>query len=594
MLQSPPVPEATTAGGYLLVLLIVIPVAGALLAVAVGGRNLERIALATLPLDLAVAIAIALTMAPVTGPLVYLLGAWAPPLGVALRADGLSTVMLVITAIVICAIGVYARADFRTPTGSSEARAPFAFWILLLAVWAGLNTAFVAGDLFTLYVALELLTFAAVPLVSLDGRAETLQAALRYLLFALIGSVLYLVGTTLLYGAYGTLDIILLSRRVHAEPATLVAAVLMTVGLLAKTALFPLHLWLPPAHAGAPPAGSAVLSALVVKGSFFIVVRLWFDVMPAVPSFAAMQVLGGLGAAAILFGSVVALRQERLKLLIAYSTLAQIGYLFLMFPLAFAPASAHVESGGALSGGMLQAISHATAKAAMFMSAGMIYAALGHDQIAGLGGIARALPASVGAFALGGVALIGVPPGGAYLAKELLLNAAAETEQWWWAVVIQAGGIFTGAYLVLVLAHALAPADAPVTPRVSVPRYQQVAALTLAICSLLLGLVHWEAYLPVPHGTLSGSLGLKTLTIATWPLLAGAILAILLGRWRAWPQDAPWRRVVAAIIAPPRHIVVAVGGALERADGALRQWPAAGLSLLILVVVLGAAMLVGR
>src|SRR6185436_12849884 len=184
-------------------------------------------------------------------------------------------------------------------------------------------------------VAIELLTFAAVPLVCLDGRAETLRAALRYLLFALLGSVLYLVGTALLYGAYGTLDIVLLSHRVRAEPATLVAGALMTVGLLAKTALFPLHLWLPPAHAGAPAAGSAVLSALVVKGSFFIIVRLWFDVMPGLPGFAAAQLLAGLGAAAIVFGSVVALRQERLKLLIAYSTLAQIGYLFLMFPLAF-------------------------------------------------------------------------------------------------------------------------------------------------------------------------------------------------------------------------------------------------------------------
>jgi NADH:ubiquinone oxidoreductase subunit 5 (subunit L)/multisubunit Na+/H+ antiporter MnhA subunit len=334
-----------------------------------------------------------------------------------------------------------------------------------------------------------------------------------------------------------------------------------------------------------------VLSALVVKGSFFIVVRLWFDVMPAVPSSAAMQVLAALGAAAILFGSIVALRQDRLKLLIAYSTLAQIGYLFLMFPLAFAPAHAQVESGGALSGGMLQAISHATAKAAMFMSAGMIYTALGHDRIAGLGGIARALPASVVAFALGGVALVGVPPAGAYLAKELLLNAAAETQQWWWAAVIQAGGIFTGAYLVLVLAHALAPADAPVNARVCVPWYQQAAALVLAVCSLLLGLVHWEAYLPIPDGTLSVSFGFKTVTAAVWPLLAGAIMAILIGRWRAWPQHATWHRVVAAIIAPPRHIVVAVGGMLERADGTLRRWPAAGLSLLILVVALGAAML---
>src|SRR5262245_5273622 len=435
MSQTAPVLDTATTYGFLLVLAIVIPLAGVLLAFAAGGRHVERIALATIPLGLAIAVAIIVAKRQTDAPLVYLLGGWAPPLGVALRADGLSAVMLVITAMVIGAVGIFAHPNFCMPSRSVEARAPFAFWILLLAVWGALNTVFLGGDLFTLYVALELLTFAAVPLVCLDGRAETLQAALRYLLFALMGSVLYLVGTALLYGAYGTLDIVLLSGQVRAQPATLVAAALMTVGLLAKTALFPLHLWLPPAHAGAPPAGSAVLSALVVKGSFFIVVRLWFDVMPAVPGFAATQLLAGLGAAAILFGSVVALRQERLKLLIAYSTLAQIGYLFLTFPLAFA--SGQLHSGGALSGGMLQAMSHATAKAAMFMSAGLIYAALGHDRIAGLGGIGRVLPMSVLAFALGGVALIGVPPGGAYLAKELLLKATVETEQWWWAVVIQ-------------------------------------------------------------------------------------------------------------------------------------------------------------
>ena len=218
-----------------------------------------------------------------------------------------------------------------------EARAPLVFWTLLMAVWGALNIVFLGSDLFNLFVALELLTFGAVPLVCLDGRAETLAAALRYLLFALLGSVLYLLGTALLYGAYGTLDIVLLSGRVRPEPATWVAAALMTVGLLAKTALFPLHLWLPPAHAGAPAPASAVLSSLVVKASFFLIVRLWFDVMPGLPSEAAGQLLGTLGAAAIVFGSVLALRQARLKLLIAYSTVAQIGYLFLLFPLVSAP-----------------------------------------------------------------------------------------------------------------------------------------------------------------------------------------------------------------------------------------------------------------
>jgi Na+-driven multidrug efflux pump len=119
----------------------------------------------------------------------------------------------------------------------------------------------------------------------------------------------------------------------RARMAAWTAAALMTVGLLAKTALFPFHLWLPPAHAGAPPAGSAVLSALVVKGSLFLLVRLWFDALPAMREPQAMQLLASLGAAAVVIGSVSALAQARLKLLVAYSTVAQIGYMVFVFTL---------------------------------------------------------------------------------------------------------------------------------------------------------------------------------------------------------------------------------------------------------------------
>jgi formate hydrogenlyase subunit 3/multisubunit Na+/H+ antiporter MnhD subunit len=482
-------PDATTTDGALLVLAIVLPVAGVLLSLVLGGRHVEKIAFVLLPSGLGVAFVILALVWRSGHRLIYIVGDWKPPLGIALRADGLSAAMMVTMAIVICAVGVFAHADFGTRPGSVETRAPFAFWILLMAIWGAMNMVFLGGDLFTLYVALELLTFAAVPLVCLDGRAETLQAALRYLLFALLGSILYLAGTTLLYGSYATLDIVLLSHRVHMEPATLVAATLMTVGLFAKTALFPLHLWLPPAHAGAPAAASAVLSAVVVKGSFFLVVRLWFDAMPAMLGQAGTQLFGALGAAAIVFGSVVALRQERLKLLIAYSTVAQIGYLFLMFPLAFDTVSAQLQTNGALAGGMLQAISHATAKAAMFMAAGLVYATLGHDRIDELGGVARALPMTIFAFALGGVCLIGLPPSGGFLAKWLLLEAAVATGQWWWATVMLAGGLFTSGYMFIVLSRALVPSREPLKLRVTVAWYQEAAALTLALFSLLLGLV---------------------------------------------------------------------------------------------------------
>jgi multicomponent Na+:H+ antiporter subunit D len=586
---APALDATTTPRGFLLVLSIAVPVMGVLLAFVLGKRYVRLIAYAIIPLGLAIAVAILVALPQSMRPLVYLLGAWPPPLGVALRADGLSAVMLAATAVVICAVAIYAHADFSV--AATETRAPFAFWILLLAIWGALNTIFVGGDLFTLYVALELLTFAAVPLVSLDGRSETLRAAIRYLLFALLGSVLYLLGTALLYGRYGTLDIVLLSHRIGAEPASLVAAALMTTGLLAKTALFPLHLWLPPAHAGAPAAASAVLSGLVVKGSFFIIVRLWFQVMPGLAGFAATQLLAALGAAAIVFGSVLALRQERLKLLIAYSTLAQIGYLFLMFPLAF-DTSGRLESGRALAGGLLQAVSHATAKAAMFMAAGSIYAGLGHDRIAGLHGIVRILPLSVLAFAVAGVALMGAQPSGASLAKDLLLQAATETGQWWWAVVLQAGGMLTAAYVVLVLTHALAPSDTSIALTGPAPRLQDMAALVLALSSLLLGLVPWEPFLPVPYDSTSSLFGPGTLAKLLLPVLGGVVLAILLSPWpHPLAPSARWK-VAIRVLDPFRRTCFAFGGLVERGNDVLCQWPAASISLLLLALLFGALMLV--
>lgn len=502
------VADPATAHGLLLVAALFLPVGGVLLSLLLGGRAAERIALGLLPVGLAVAMAITVVVLQANATLVYVLGGWQPPLGVALRADGLSAAMLLTTAVVICGVGLFARAEFRTPAGVLEARRPFAFWILLLGVWAAMNAVFLGDDLFNLFVALELVTFAAVPLVSLDGRAETVAAALRYLLFALLGSVLYLLGVALFYGAYGTLDIVLLSGLVRPEPVVWIAAALMVAGLAAKTALFPLHLWLPPAHAGAPAAGSAVLSALVVKASFFIIVRIWFDVLPEVPKLAAAQILATFGAAAILFGGVLALRQERLKMVVAYSTVAQIGYLFLIFPLVTGSALVPGLGTGAWTGGMLQLVSHALAKAAMFMAAGLIAQALGHDRVAGLGGVGHALPVTVFALGLSGLSLMGLPPSGGFAAKWLLTLASIQSGQWWWGVVMLLGGLFTGAYMFRILAQALGgrvEASAPLRP---VATSTQAIVLALALCSVALGLVPIASFHLVQVGRVAIPVGM--------------------------------------------------------------------------------------
>ena len=582
-----PAGEMTTPGGLLLPLSVLVPFMGVLAGFALGGRNAQRVAMVTIAAGVGLSIAVAAALLTSGSAVVYVLGGWAPPLGIALRADGLSAVMMVAVAVVVGGIGLYARGAFGTPEGVREARAPFVYWLLLLAVWGSLNLVFTSGDLFTLYVALELLTFAGVPLVCLDGSGETLRAALRYLLYALAGSVLYLLGAVLLYGECGTLDIALLAQRVQPGPVAWVAAALMTTGLLAKTALFPLHLWLPPAHAGAPPAASAVLSALVVKGSFFIVVRLWFDAMPALPGFTAAQLLAGLGAAAILVGNVVALRQERLKLLIAYSTLAQIGYLFIMFPLAYDAGAGAFVRGDALAGGMLQAISHATAKAAMFMAAGLVYAELGHDRIADLAGAARRIPLAMLAFALGGAALTGAVPGGAWLAKKLLLGAADGSGQWWWALVLQGGGFFTAGYVVLVLAHAFRASAGDVEPRARAGRLQEIVAVALALCSLALA---FAAGGPAGDGGIADPLAPKEWLTALTTFAGGVVVALALGR--RLPAFASTGSVP-AIASPLRRATVAIGGLFERADAMLRAWHVAGFSLLALALAFGAAMRAG-
>lgn len=478
--------------GMLVVASVLLPVAGLLVAVPAGARHARSIVIALVPVGLAIAVAITIAVLRSGEPLIHVLGGWSPPLGIVLRADGLAAAMLLTTAVVIAAVVVFARDAFATGTDGREQRAPFAFWTLLLGLWAGLNAAFVGNDLFNLFVALEVLTFAAVPLVALDGSAATLAAALRYLVFALLGSVLFLLGVALIYGAHGTLDLGILAARRPTDEASAIAVALMTAGLAAKTALFPLHLWLPPAHAGAPPAASAMLSALVVKASFVITVRLWFDLMPWLRGTAASQVMGLAGAGAILAGSVLALRQERLKLLVAYSTVAQIGYLFLMFPLA----SGIATLAGAWTGGMLQMVSHALAKAAMFMATGLIAEARGHDRIEALGRIARARPVAVAAFALAGFSLMGLPPSGGFAAKWLLLRAAVETGQWWWAMVIAIGGLFTGAYLFRVLAASLGQPQEEHKPATTWPRAsgREGAVLILALASIALGFVPLGAF----------------------------------------------------------------------------------------------------
>jgi formate hydrogenlyase subunit 3/multisubunit Na+/H+ antiporter MnhD subunit len=307
---------------------------------------------------------------------------------------------------------------------------------------------------------------------------------MRYLLVSLLGSLSYLLGVALLYFAHGTLSLGLLAESVTSSPASFAATTLMTAGLVMKTALFPLHFWLPPAHANAPAPVSAVLSALVVKASFYLLLRLWFQVFTNTVTPSVALLLGILGVAAIFWGSVQALMAQRLKLLVAYSTVAQLGYIFLVFPLAQAKGTGF----SAWCGGLYFILSHACAKAAAFLAAGTVLYGFGHDRIDELAGITQRLPVSMFAFGVAGVSLIGLPPSGGFIGKWLLLNAALAGGQWWWAIVIIIGGLLAAAYVFRFFSRAFSYVEQVPMCR-DVPWSMELTALALGLSAMALGII---------------------------------------------------------------------------------------------------------
>lgn len=425
------------------------------------------------------------------GPGRMAVGGWAVPLGIEIHLDGLSALMLATTALVgtvstIYAVGYLAHApldggDSAAPGSGRDHRALFmAVWLVL---WGSLNALFLSSDLFNVYVTLELIGISSVVLISMAGAAQALTAAVRYLLVGLVGSLCYLAGIGLLYAAYGTLDFGLLSRASLAGHLPPMALALMTSGLLLKTALFPFHFWLPTAHGNAPAPVSAILSALVVKAPYYLLLRLWIDVLGGQITPESARLLGFLGTAAILWGAVQALLADRVKRLVAYSTVSQLGYLFLVFPLALE------KSGGyfAWNGVAYFMLSHACAKASMFLAAGTLLLAAESDRIDHLDGISQCIPLPMFAFSIAAASLIGLPPSGGFMAKWLLLKSALIGGQWVTVVVILLGGLLTVAYFFRVFSRSFM-SKPMIAACLSLPKGMHWSPLVLSLIALCLGL----------------------------------------------------------------------------------------------------------
>jgi multicomponent Na+:H+ antiporter subunit D len=376
------------------------------------------------------------------GPISHHLGGWPPPIGIEYVLDPLSGAM----AILVCSVGLLVLVYPPIAGYYERTRRGAPIHALTLLLLTGLLGVLMSGDLFNLYVFLEVYAIATYALVALGGDRAAF-AAFRYLILATVASGFYLLGVGFIYFTTGTLNMADVAARLPGlggSPTIVTAAVLIAAGLAVKMALFPFHVWLPGAHSFAPPAVAALLAAIQVKISAYALIRILLDVFR--PEYVAgdlplMTLLAWFGAAGIVFGSVQAIRQTDFKRLLAYSTVAQLGYvgvgIGLATPLALVAALLHI-------------LAHALAKCCLFFVAGGIIDRTGVKDVTSFAGLSRRMPWTMAGFAIAVASMVGIPPTAGFFSKWYLVWGSVEAENWAIAIVIVGSSLLTLVYFLRV------------------------------------------------------------------------------------------------------------------------------------------------
>ena len=365
-----------------------------------------------------------------TGEIAYHLGGWEPPLGIEYRIGPSNAyVMLIVSAIaaVVLPFGL-GSANVTVPPNRKHL-----FYAAFLLCITGLLGISITGDAFNVFVFLEVSSLSAYSLIALGTHRKALTAAFSYLIMGTIGGTFILIGIGLMYQMTGTLNMEDLSLRLPAVADTRtihVAFAFITVGAGIKLAVFPLHQWLPNAYTYAPSTVSAFLAATATKVSFYMLAKMTFGVFGAAFVFGSLhmdRLLMPLSIAAMFIGTTAAIFQTNVKRLLAYSSIAQIGYMTLGLSL-------NSELG--LTGGIVHLFNHSLMKGGLFLAVACITYRLGSAKIADMAGLARRMPWTYGAIVVGGLSLIGLPGTVGFVSKWYLVLAALEQDLWWLAALI--------------------------------------------------------------------------------------------------------------------------------------------------------------
>ncbi|MDC9700807.1 MAG: monovalent cation/H+ antiporter subunit D family protein [Alphaproteobacteria bacterium] len=417
-----------------------------------------------------------------SGPFTYEIGGWVAPFGIEYRVDFFTCFMLIIVSF-ICVVAVpYARLSIASEV--SPGNQPF-FYSLYLLFITGLFGIIMTGDAFNAFVFMEISSLSSYGMIAMGRDRNALVAAYQYLIIGTIGASFYVIAVGLLYIMTGTLNLVDISERlrdVESMRPVLAAFVFLFVGLGVKFALFPLHLWLPNAYAYAPCFSAAILSGTATKVSGYLLVIFIFRVFgvsfeyvtaPVISVFFFLAVLG------IIIASVAAVFQDNVKRVLAYSSVAQVGYMMLGIYLA---------NLSGLTGAIVHFFNHALIKSALFLAVGSVFYRLGDVHLRNLSGIGKQMPLTMAAFVLASVSLIGLPGTAGFVSKWYLAQGALERGMWPLVILLVFSSVIAVIYMgrILEVAYFGEPSSSSVNVR-EAPASMLVPLWVLALSSIYFG-----------------------------------------------------------------------------------------------------------
>ena len=375
------------------------------------------------------------------GDIFYVLGGWAPPWGISLHIDPLGGYILLLVTLVATLVVVWAHDSVSSEIQEDQINL---FWCMFLLCLTGSLGIVATGDAFNVFVFLEIASLSTYSLIALGRDRRALMASFQYLVMGTVGATFILISIGLLYMMTGTLNMVdLASRLPELRDTTTVQAAFafLTVGVSLKIALFPLHQWLPNAYTYAPSTVTVFLAATSTKISLYVLLRFFYTVFGSGYAFDDLNVdyiLLPLSILAIFVSSMIAVFQKDLKKILAYSSVAQIGYMTLGVALA--------NSQG-LTAAIVHMFNHGLIKGGLFLAVGGLCFRIGSTSLSDLRGAGRTMPWTMGAIVLGGCALIGVPLTAGFVSKWYLIVAALEKDMWYVALAILAASIIAATYV---------------------------------------------------------------------------------------------------------------------------------------------------